>query len=62
MGRSAGQHADGNSLALSITQERLAILNQSLHQQCTMEVIDLFDHDLPVGLKTVFRFPANINH
>lgn len=61
MGRAAAQHADGNSLALSITQERLTILNQSLDQWCTMEVIDLFNDGLAVGLKTVFRFPANIN-
>jgi ligand-binding sensor domain-containing protein len=58
-GRSA-TGSNGNSLALSITQERLAMLNQSMQQSCTMEVTDLFDEGIPAGLKTVFRFPAGI--
>ncbi len=52
--------SNGNSLALSITQERLGMLNQSMHQSCTMEVTDLVAEGLPAGLKTVFRFPAGI--
>jgi hypothetical protein len=60
IGRSATKSDSSNSLALAITIERLAMLNQSLHQPCTMEVMDLFDGGSPAGLKTVFRFPADI--
>jgi len=60
IGRSAEKNTEENSLALSITRERLAILNQSLHHPCTMEVTDLFDNGEAKGLRTVFRFPVNI--
>ncbi|HUM48332.1 MAG TPA: histidine kinase, partial [Chitinophagales bacterium] len=60
-GRKAAQHSNANSLALSITQERLDMLNQSLHQPCTMEVTDLFEDNVPAGLKTVFRFPLDVS-
>lgn len=61
MGRPSAKNGDVNSLAMSITAERLSILNQSLHRQCTMEVMDLFDNGFPKGLRTIFLFPENIS-
>ena len=60
-GRLTSKDADVDVHALSITQERLARLNQSLREPCTMEMIDLFNEEGMAGLKTIFRFPSNIH-
>lgn len=57
-GRCAEKEQRNGSLSLSIINERLAMLNQSLQQPCTLQVHDLFDEGRPAGLKTVFSFPA----
>ncbi|MBK9731318.1 MAG: hypothetical protein IPO83_08530 [Chitinophagaceae bacterium] len=54
------KNGKGSSLAISIIQERIAILNQSLRRPCTMEVFDLGDSASPSGLMTIFRFPSSI--
>ena len=59
-GRVAEKNDKGSSLAMSIIQERIEILNQSLQRPCTMEVVDLINAGTRCGLKTVFRFPASI--
>ena len=59
-GRSFDKLKDGHSLALSITHERMVMLNQSLNKPCKMEVIDLFNNGEKAGLKTVFLFPLDI--
>jgi ligand-binding sensor domain-containing protein len=60
MGRQDQKNGNEISLGLSITRERLVILNQSLHEPCTMEVIDLMNNESPAGLKTIFRFPVKM--
>jgi hypothetical protein len=60
IGRSGEKNMDGKSHALSITTERLIILNHSLQLPCTMEVTDILNNGEMAGLKTVFRFPENI--
>ncbi len=59
-GRVTEKNGKGSSLAMSIIEERIKILNQSLQWPCTMEVFDLHDGGNPAGLKTVFRFPLSI--
>ncbi|MGB3077122.1 MAG: hypothetical protein WBB36_17490 [Chitinophagales bacterium] len=59
-GRVTDKNGKGSSLAISIIQERIAILNQSLRRPCTMEVFDLGDSASPSGLMTIFRFPTSI--
>jgi sensor histidine kinase YesM len=45
------------SMGMSITQERLAILNSSLNSKLNAEVVDLYEDGQPAGTKVLLIIP-----
>jgi hypothetical protein len=46
---------------MSITQERLDILNSSLNQNLNAQIIDLYENGKPSGTKVQIRIPLETN-
>ena len=49
------------SMGMSITQERLEILNASLSSNINAEIIDLYDNNEPAGTKVRLIIPLEVN-
>jgi ligand-binding sensor domain-containing protein len=45
------------SMGMSITQERLAILNSSLNSKLNAEIVDLYEGGQPAGTKVILHIP-----
>ena len=49
------------SMGMSITKERLDILNSSLNSNINAEIIDLYGNDEPIGTKVKLIIPLDVN-
>jgi ligand-binding sensor domain-containing protein/two-component sensor histidine kinase len=55
-------HVEYQSKGMSLTAERINILNRQRANPITIEIIDLTDaQEQPTGTRIVIRFPANVN-